>query len=126
MNPVDNPVFDAEGNLYVAFSGKRGETVPVSVYRIARDGEMKPYLSNIPNATSMVFDKEGNLFISSRFEGTVYKATPQADITLYAKDLGTPTGLAFDEEGFLYVGDRAGKILKVSAGWNFNCFCRNS
>ncbi|HSE41650.1 MAG TPA: IPT/TIG domain-containing protein [Acidobacteriota bacterium] len=115
VNPVDNPVFDSEGNLYVAFSGKRGETAPVSVYKIGRDGELKPHLSNIPNATSMVFDNAGNLYVSSRFEGTVYKATPQADITLFAKDLGTPTGLAFDKEGFLYVGDRAGRILKVAS-----------
>jgi sugar lactone lactonase YvrE len=114
VNPVDNPVFDSEGNLYVAFSGKRGETAPVSVYKISKDGEMKPHLSNIPNATSMVFDNAGNLYVSSRFEGTVYKATPQSDITLFAKDLGTPTGLAFDKEGSLFVGDRAGRILKVS------------
>jgi sugar lactone lactonase YvrE len=114
VNPADNPVFDAEGNLYVAFSGKRGETVPVSVFRISLEGEMTPYLSNIPNATSMAFDQDRNLYISSRFEGTVYKATPKADITVYARDLGTPTGLAFDKEGFLYVGDRGGKILKVS------------
>lgn len=114
VNPVDNPVFDSKGNLYVAFSGKRGETVPISVFRVGSDGEMKPHLSNIPNASSMIFDDDGNLYVSSRFEGTVYRATPRADVTIYAKDLGTPTGLAFDQEGFLYVGDRSGRILKVS------------
>lgn len=104
VNPVDNPVFDSKGNLYVAFSGKRGENAPISVYRFASDGDIKPYLSNIPNASSMVFDREGNLFISSRFEGTVYRATPSADVTVYARDLGTPTGLAFDREGFFVCG----------------------
>jgi sugar lactone lactonase YvrE len=114
LNPVDNPIFDSEGNLYVTFSGKRGETVPVSVYKITAQGEVKPYLSNIPNATSLALDPEGNLFVSSRFEGTIYKATPKADVTVFAKDLGVPTGIAFNKEGFLFVGDRGGRILKIS------------
>lgn len=114
MNPVDSPIFDAEGNLLVAFSGKRGETPPVSVFKISPDGETKPYLFNIPNATSMAFDSKGDLFVSSRFEGTIYKATPKADISVFAKDLGTPTGVAFNRDGFLFVGDRGGRILKIS------------
>jgi sugar lactone lactonase YvrE len=114
IQAVDSPVFDSEGNLYTTFSGKRGETVPVSVFKIDTEGTMTPFLSNIPNATSLAFDARGNLFISSRFEGTVYKATPKADVTVFARDLGVPTGLAFDAEGFLYVGDRGGRILKVS------------
>jgi sugar lactone lactonase YvrE len=114
VNPVDNPVFDRDGNLYVTFSGKRGENAPVSVFKINPDGSETPHLTNIPNATSMAFDKQDNLFISSRFEGTVYKATPRADVTVFAKDLGAPTGLAFDAKGSLYVGDRGGRIFKVT------------
>lgn len=114
MNPVDNPVFDFQGNLLVAFSGKRGETPPVSVFKISLAGDVKPYLYNIPNATSMALDAKGDLFVSSRFEGTVYKATQKADVSVFAKDLGAPTGLAFGREGFLYVGDRNGRILKIS------------
>ena len=122
VNPVDNPIFDKKGNLYVTFSGKRGETVPVAVYKITPSGEVLPHLTNIPNATSLAFDEEGNLYISSRFEGTVYRATPQADITVFAKDLGVPTGLAFDRKGFLYVGDRGGRILKVSPDGQVSVF----
>lgn len=114
VNPVDNPIFDQDGNLYVCYSGKRGETPPVSVYKISPDGTSAPYLSNIPNATSLAFDPAGNLYVSSRFEGIIYKATPQADVTVFAKDLGTPTGLAFNREGLLFVGDRNGRILKIS------------
>src|SRR5438477_6814615 len=80
LHPVDNPVYDREGNLYVTFSGKRGEVVPVSVFKISKDGAIAPHLSNIANATSMAFDSAGDLFISSRFEGIVYKATPRADV----------------------------------------------
>jgi sugar lactone lactonase YvrE len=114
IHAVDSPVFDSHGNLYTTFSGKRGETVPVSVFKIDQKGLMTPFLSNIPNATSLAFDSRSNLYVSSRFEGTVYKATPQADVTIFAKDLGVPTGLAFDAEGFLYVGDRGGRILKIT------------
>jgi sugar lactone lactonase YvrE len=122
LNPVDNPIYDPQGNLYVTFSGKRGETVPVSVYRISPEGEVKPHLSNIPNATSMAMDADGNLYVSSRFEGTVYKATPQADVTLFAKELGVPTGIAFDRSGFLFVGDRGGRILKISSDGEVTVF----
>jgi sugar lactone lactonase YvrE len=114
VNPVDSPVFDSAGNLYTTFSGKRGETVPVSVFKIDPQGTITPFLSNIPNATSLAMDTQENLYISSRFEGTIYKATPKADVTIFAKDLGIPTGLTFGAKGFLYVGDRNGRILKIS------------
>jgi hypothetical protein len=122
MNPVDSPIFDNEGNLLVAYSGKRGETPPVSVFKISPDGEVKPYLFNIPNATSMALNTTGDLFVSSRFEGTVYRATPKADVSIFAKDLGTPTGLAFNREGFLFVGDRSGRILKIAPDGQVSVF----
>ena len=33
---VDNPVFDRAGNLYVTYSGTRGQEVPVSISASAR------------------------------------------------------------------------------------------
>jgi hypothetical protein len=122
VQPVDSPIFDSQGNLYTTFSGKRGETVPVSVFKVDPEGAMTPFLSNIPNATSLALDSKENLFVSSRFEGTIYKATPQADVTDFARDLGVPTGLAFDSEGFLFVGDRNGKILKISGDGQVSTF----
>lgn len=113
VRPVDNPVYDREGNLYVTFSSRRGETVPVSIFKISKETGAVPFVSNIPNATSLAFDSGGDLFVSSRFEGIVYRVTPNADITVFARDLGIPTGLAFNEEGILFVGDRSGKIMKV-------------
>src|SRR5689334_15928984 len=31
LHQVDNPVFDQQGNLYVTYSGTRGQEVPVSI-----------------------------------------------------------------------------------------------
>src|SRR5947209_8624600 len=31
LHPVTNPAYDAQGNLYVTFSGTRGQKVPVSI-----------------------------------------------------------------------------------------------
>jgi hypothetical protein len=42
VHPVANPTFDPrDGSLYVTRSGTRGENVPVSIFRIASDGESK-------------------------------------------------------------------------------------
>ena len=33
LHPVTNPALDREGNLYVTFSGSRGQKVPVSIFK---------------------------------------------------------------------------------------------
>jgi sugar lactone lactonase YvrE len=66
------------------------------------------------NATSLVFDHEGMLYISSRFDGIVYQATPNGNMSVYVEGMGVATGIAFDDEDNLYVGDRSGTIFKIS------------
>src|SRR5579863_5106858 len=34
LHPVTNPALDAEGNVYVTFSGSRGQKVPVAIFKI--------------------------------------------------------------------------------------------
>jgi len=38
LHQVDNPVFDRDGNLYVTYSGTRGQDVPVSIFRVTPEG----------------------------------------------------------------------------------------
>ena len=38
LHQVDNPVFDRDGNLYVTYSGTRGQDVPVSIFRVSPTG----------------------------------------------------------------------------------------
>lgn len=111
---VANPVVDGSGNIYITFSGERGQETPVSVFRIERDGEMRPFARGIVNATGLAVDYEENLYVSSRHEGKVYRVARNGVSTVYAEGMGVATGIAFDPEQNLYVGDRSGTIFKIA------------
>src|SRR5437879_3550771 len=113
LHQVDNPVFDHEGNLYVTYSGTRGQQVPVSIFRVRPNGNRETFSSGIVNPTSMAVDPEGRLYVSSRFEGSVYRVAADGSPEAFANDLGVACGLAFAEDGTLFVGDRSGTIFKV-------------
>src|SRR5712691_10645307 len=113
LHQVDNPVFDRDGNLYVTYSGTRGQQVPVSIFRVRPDGTRETFSSGIVNATSMAIDAEGRLYVSSRFEGTVYRVHSDGTFEPFATDLGVACGLAFAPDGSLFVGDRSGTLFRV-------------
>ena len=114
LHPVTNPAIDSEGNIFVTFSGSRGQQVPVSLFKINTNYEVKPYLSDMMNATAMAFDREGQLYVSSRHDGTVYRVAPNGTMSSYAEGMGVATGIAFDRQENLYVGDRSGTIFKIA------------
>ena len=114
LYPVGNPAVDAFGNIFVTFSGSRGQKTPVSVYKIDLNYQPRPFVSDIMNATGLVFDREGMLYVSSRNDGIVYQVTPNGGVGVYVEGMGIATGLAFDQEENLYVGDRGGTIFKIS------------
>ena len=113
LHQVDNPVFDREGNLYVTFSGTRGQQVPVSIFRVTRSGTRETFSSGIVNPTSMTVGPDDVLYVSSRFEGVVYRVTADGSAEPFATDLGVACGLAFAPDGALLVGDRSGTIVRV-------------
>ena len=113
LHQVDNPVIDREGNLYVTYSGTRGQQVPVSVFRVRPDGLRETFSTGIVNPTSMAIGPDSHLYISSRFEGTVYRVGTDGSVRAFATELGVACGLAFDREGALFVGDRSGTVFKV-------------
>jgi sugar lactone lactonase YvrE len=114
MHPVADPAIDKDGNIYVTFSGPRGQKVPVCVYKIDSNYNVKPFLSDIMNPTGLAFDRNNSLYISSRMDGNIYRATPDGAASVYAAGMGIATGIAFDSEEFLYVGDRSGTIFKIA------------
>jgi sugar lactone lactonase YvrE len=113
LHPVANPAVDADGTVYATVSGAREQSVPVSVFSIARDFQVRPFVRELMNATGLAFDADGYLYVSSRAEGTVYRLSPSGAMSTYAEGMGIATGIAFDGEGNLYVGDRSGTIFKV-------------
>ena len=114
LHQVDNPVFDIAGNLYVTYSGTRGQQVPVSIFRVRPNGTRESFSSGIVNPTSMAVDSQGRLYVSSRFEGNVYRVREDGSVETFASDLGVACGLAFATDGTLFVGDRSGTIFTVA------------
>src|SRR5215216_1739856 len=115
LHPVANPAYDRDdGAIYTTLSGTRGQKVPVSVYKITPDGESEPFLTDLINPTGLAFSPDGEMFITSRYDGSVYRVTPFKEAEVYAQNLGIATGMAFDSEGRMFVGDRSGTIYTVN------------
>ena len=114
LHPVASPAIDAFGNIYATFSGARGQKTPVAVYKIDLNYSVRPFVTDLMNATSLAFGADGSLYVSSRYEGIIYQASGSGDLSIYCEGMGTATGLAFDRRGNLFVGDRSGTIFKIS------------
>jgi sugar lactone lactonase YvrE len=114
LHPVANPAIDHFGNIYATFSGTRGQKAPVAVYRIDLNFNMRPFVNDLMNATGLAVDKEGTIYVSSRFDGMVYQISPSGNMSVYVEGMGVATGICFDEDGNLYVGDRSGTVFKIA------------
>ncbi len=114
LHPVTNPVVSRSSMIYATISGTRGKQTPVSVVRVSPDGRGTPFVTDILNATGLAFDRSGDLFVTSRAEGNVYRIDAVGESTVYAEGMGVATGIVFDTEGNLFVGDRSGTIFKIN------------
>ncbi len=115
LHPVTSPALDAFGNIYTTFSGSRGQKVPVSVYRIDLNFNLRPFINDLMNPTGIAAGPDGMLYISSRFDGVVYQVSPTGNMSVFVEGMGVATGICFDPAGNLYVGDRSGTVFKVSS-----------
>jgi sugar lactone lactonase YvrE len=114
LHPVANPAFDpGDGSLFVTRSGPRGEQLPVTLFRIDIDGNVAEFSGDIANPTGIAFNQSGQMFVTSRLDGTVYRVSPFREVSPFARNLGIATGIAFDKAGTMYVGDRSGTIFRV-------------
>ena len=113
LHPVASPAVDADGNVYVTFSGQRGQKVPVSLYKVTANHVIKPFITEMMNPTGMAIDSEGFLFVSSRHDGAIHRVSSDGRSMQWIEGMGIATGLAFDKAGNLYVGDRSGTIFKI-------------
>src|SRR5579864_4467822 len=69
LHPVGNPAVDTFGNVFTTFSGSRGQKVAVAVYKIDLNYNVKPFINDLMNATAMAFDRQGMMYVSSRYDG---------------------------------------------------------
>jgi hypothetical protein len=118
LQPVCNPIIAPDGSIITTISGRRGQRVAQPLIKVTRRGEKIPYPCEIMNPTGLAFDKRGQLYISSRNDGVVYRYTEFEQLDVVAEDVGVAGGIVFDSNGFLYVGDRNGKIYRVDEQGN--------
>lgn len=122
LHQVDNPVFAPDGSLFVTYSGQRGQEATVSIFRVSPKGAREPFVSGLVNPTSMAMGPDGHLYVSSRFEGRVYRVYDDGRYEVMASDLGVACGLAFAPDGALFVGDRSGTIFRVEPSGKTSVF----
>lgn len=116
LHPVSSPVIAPDGSIITTRSGSRGQQVSQPLIRVTRQGELLPYNCTLMNPTGLAFGPDGQLYVSSRNDGVVYRYTDFQHLEPIAEDLGVACGLAFDSQANLFVGDRSGKIYRIDPG----------
>jgi len=113
LHPVMNPVVAPDGSIVTTISGGRGQQVPQPLVRVTKRGKRIPLDCEIMNPTGLAFSPDGQLYISSRHDGTVLCYRDYEHLEVVAEDLGIACGIVFDSKGRLYIGDRTGKIYRI-------------
>ena len=81
--------------------------IPLDKIKLPPGFEISLYASGLPNARSMVFGKNGTLFVGTRFVGNVYAVVEKdgkRETKIIAKGLHRSNGVAF-KNGALYVAE---------------------
>ena len=117
LHQVDNPVVDRDGGGLRHLLADRAASRPRSRSSASRRSRAcaSPSSHGLVNATSMAFGPDGKLYVSSRFEGRVYRVHDDGQYEVIGSDLGIARGLAFAPDGSLFVGDRSGTIFRIDS-----------
>jgi len=123
MHIVANPAVDPkDDSIILTRSGSRGQQLPVTLYRLEKDGFLDELAADVLNPTGIAFDKKGTFFVTNRSDGEVCRIERGEEIIPFSTGLGIATGIAFDREGVMYVGDRSGTVFRISDFGNPEAF----
>ena len=113
LHPVASPAVDADGNIYVTFSGQRTVRVPVPLYKITANYTVKPFVTQLTNPSGLALDRNGLLYVSCRHDGTIYRVSPDGTCGFMGQK-DWKVNCFLDRNGDLYVGDRSGTIFRIT------------
>ncbi len=123
LHLVANPSIDPnDDSIILTRSGSRGQKLPVTLFRLEKDGYLNELPVDLMNPTGIAFNQSGQMFVTARADGEVCRISRDEEVVPYASDLGIATGIAFDHDGEMFVGDRSGTIYKVTSFGNAEIF----
>lgn len=115
LHIVANPAVDPrDDSIILTRSGSRGQQLPVTMFRLEKNGFLNEMSAEILNPTGLAFNRDGQLFVTARADGEVSRVNHDDEVMPYASDLGIATGIAFDKTDAMFVGDRSGTIFRVT------------
>lgn len=114
LHQVANPAVDPkDGSIILTRSGTRGQSLPVTLFRLDGSGFLSEMGAEVMNPTGLAFDPHGRLIVTNRAEGEVVQINNDSEVVPLAADLGIATGVAFNADGELFVGDRSGTVFRI-------------
>jgi sugar lactone lactonase YvrE len=114
MHIVANPAVDpADGSIVLTRSGSRGQQLGATLFRYEADGFLDQVPLEITTPTGVAFGPSGELYVTNRTDGELYRLEHDEEAITVASGLGVATGIAFNSEGSLFVGDRGGTIYRI-------------
>lgn len=115
MHIVANPAVDPkDDSIILTRSGSRGQHLPVTLFRLEKDGFLEELAADLMNPTGIAFDQKGAFFVTNRADGEVCRIERDEEMIPFSTGLGVATSIAFDADNVMYVGDRSGTIFKIS------------
>ena len=80
LHLVANPAVDPKDNsIIVTRSGSRGQKLPVTLLRLETDGYLSEMQADVMNPTGIAFDRNGEMFVTNRADGEVYRVSRDDD-----------------------------------------------
>jgi DNA-binding beta-propeller fold protein YncE len=125
MHMVANPAIDPkDDSIILTRSGSRGQQLPNTLFRLEADGYVDTLPVDVMNPTGIAFGLDGDLFVTNRAEGIVYRIDRGEEAVPIARGLGIATGIAINADGVMFVGDRAGTIYRILSDGSSDEFAR--